>query len=63
VGAQGTLKLAPVMADMDLSVNGVELRPFQPYINEQVKLGITSGQANTRGHVKFVPNTKGRAAR
>jgi len=52
---QGTAKIAPPMADMEVAVRDLDLRPFQPYLNEQLRLTIISGQFNTRGRATYTP--------
>jgi hypothetical protein len=59
VTAQGTAKISPPMADMELNVSDLDLRPFQPYLNEEVRLSITSGRFNTRGRVRYTPAGSG----
>jgi hypothetical protein len=39
---QGTAKLSPPLADLELAVSDLDLRPFQPYLNEQVRLTLAS---------------------
>ena len=55
VTAQGTAKIAPPQADLEIGVSDLDLRPFQPYLNEQARLAITSGRFNTRGRVRYTP--------
>jgi hypothetical protein len=55
VAAQGTASIAPPQADLEIGVSDLDLRPFQPYVNEQARLGITSGRFNTQGHVRYTP--------
>jgi hypothetical protein len=55
VTAQGTVKIAPLQADLDVSVSDLDLRPFQPYVNEQVRLTVTSGWFGTKGRVRYAP--------
>jgi hypothetical protein len=55
VTAQGTAKIAPPQANMEIGVSDLDLRPFQPYVNEQARLAITSGRFNTRGRVRYTP--------
>ena len=46
--AQGTV--LPVAMDLDLDVSAIDLRPFQPYVEQQqVKLAFTSGTVSTKG--------------
>ena len=59
VTAQGTAKISPPMADVELNVSGLDLRPFQPYLNEQMRLAVTSGRFNTRGRVRYTPAGSG----
>ncbi|MGO8929415.1 MAG: DUF748 domain-containing protein [Limisphaerales bacterium] len=55
VTAQGTAKVAPPLADVEISVSDLDLRPFQPYVNEQVRLTITSGRFGMQGQVHYAP--------
>jgi hypothetical protein len=55
VTAQGTMKIAPPQADVEIGVSDLDLRPFQPYVNEQVRLTITSGRFGTQGRVRYAP--------
>jgi hypothetical protein len=55
VAVEGTAKIAPVMADLNLTVSDVDLRPFQPYLTEQIRLAITSGRFNTKSRVRYTP--------
>ena len=55
VTAQGTAKIAPPQADLEIGVSDLDLRPFQPYVNEQVRLTITSGRFGMRGRVRYAP--------
>ena len=43
IALDGTATITPLMADMDVAVSGLDLRPFQPYLNESVRLDIKSG--------------------
>jgi hypothetical protein len=50
--ARGTL--FPMALETDLDVQGVELRPFQPYVEQQrVKLAFTSGNVSTKGRASL----------
>jgi len=55
VTAQGTAKLAPPQADLEIGVSELDLRPFQPYVNEQVRLTLSSGRFGTQGRVRYTP--------
>ena len=45
--AQGTVW--PVALDADLDVSAIDLRPFQPYVEQQVRLEFKSGTVSTKG--------------
>jgi hypothetical protein len=53
--AHGTAKIAPPLADLEIGVSDLDLRPFQPYVNEQARLAITSGRFGTQGRVRYTP--------
>jgi hypothetical protein len=55
VTAQGKAKISPPQADVEIGVSDLDLRPFQPYLNEQVRLTITSGRFGTQGRVRYTP--------
>ncbi|HOX56606.1 MAG TPA: DUF748 domain-containing protein [Candidatus Paceibacterota bacterium] len=55
LAAQGTAKITPPAADMAIRLNDLDLRPFQPYVNEAVRLGIASGKFSTQGRVLYTP--------
>jgi hypothetical protein len=49
---QGTV--LPVALETDVDVNGIELRPFQPYVEQQrVKVAFNSGRVSTKGHASL----------
>jgi hypothetical protein len=58
VGENGSVKLQakgsliPLALDADVDVSAIELRPFQPYVEQQrVKLAFTKGSVSTQGRV------------
>jgi len=53
--AQGQVRIAPTHADVEIGVCDLDLRPFQPYLNEQMRLTINSGRFGTRGRVRYTP--------
>jgi hypothetical protein len=61
VAAQGTAKIAPPQADLGIAVSDLDLRPFQPYVNEQARLAITSGRFGMQGRVRYAPPEAGAA--
>ena len=60
IGAKGTVVLQPLAADLQVNIQDLDLRPAQPYIQEQVNLGITDGTLTTTGRVVLAaPGTAG----
>ena len=50
---RGTAKAEPQAASLDVGVQGLDLRPFQPYINQHLRLSLNSGALNIRGHADY----------
>ncbi len=53
VNITGAAVLSPLSAEMDLNVSNFTLAPFQPFVDEHLKLAITDGNFNSIGHVGF----------
>jgi len=53
IGAQGTVVLQPVSADIHVNIQNLDLQPVQPYVQEQVNLAITDGALTTTGRVQL----------
>jgi hypothetical protein len=60
VNGNGTVKssvqgtVLPVALETDVDVSGIELRPFQPYVEQQkLKLAFNSGRVSTKGHASL----------
>jgi len=53
VRVAGTALLFPPAADLEINLEDLSLPPFQPYVEEQLKLSLTSGRLNAqlRAHV------------
>jgi hypothetical protein len=52
LNSEGTL--LPLALDSSLEVNAIDLRPFQPYVEQQqVKLAFTSGNVSTTGRASL----------
>lgn len=49
LGVKGTLGLIPFRSDLEISADGMDLRPLQPYLSEVAGLVVTSGRLTTRG--------------
>jgi hypothetical protein len=53
LAARGAVRLQPPSADLAVDIVGMDLRPFQPYVEQQVKLAVGAGLFTLRGHVTY----------
>ncbi|OJZ19784.1 MAG: hypothetical protein BGP21_03425 [Thiobacillus sp. 65-29] len=56
---QGRVTPAPARGDLRVTLTGLSLKPFAPYVNQFARLTLHSGAASTRGRVKFSPAKTG----
>ena len=49
--SEGSVGLTPVVADLRLALKDLDLRPFQPYFADRVKITLTDGRVSTDGHL------------
>lgn len=49
VAVNGSLKVFPLSADMNLNIKTLELLPLQPYFSEKLNIDVTRGQVNVNG--------------
>jgi len=56
---QGRVTPAPARGDLRVTLAGLSLKPFAPYVNQFARLTLHSGAASTRGRVKFSPAKAG----
>ncbi len=49
VGLDGSVGMAPPAVDAKVAVKNIDIRPFQPYFTDKVKIAVTSGAVNTNG--------------
>jgi len=53
IGVEGTLTLMPLSADLQLAMTNVDLRAVQPYVEQQIKLAVTSGGVDLHGRARY----------
>ncbi|MDR2220087.1 MAG: DUF748 domain-containing protein [Methylobacillus sp.] len=53
--ANGKLALAPLKGNIDLKLEGLALAPFSPYLNQQMLLKLTRGEATVKGKLSLKP--------
>ncbi|MBA4417028.1 MAG: hypothetical protein C0392_03815 [Syntrophus sp. (in: bacteria)] len=51
ISAKGPFAIDPVSADLAIDLKRIDIRPFQPYFTDKVKINTTSGYINTAGKV------------
>jgi Domain of Unknown Function (DUF748) len=51
VSAEGAVGIAPVTADLQLAIKEIDVRPFQPYFTDKVKVTVTDGRVSTSGQL------------
>jgi uncharacterized protein involved in outer membrane biogenesis len=51
VSFDGTASVAPVVADLQLTVKEIDIRPFQPYFTDKVKVTVADGHVSTSGQL------------
>jgi hypothetical protein len=59
---QGTAQLDPPAAEFAVGVTNLDLRSLQPYVEEHVRLGISSGAFATTSNVRFESSASGAPA-
>jgi hypothetical protein len=55
----GQVTPMPPSADLQLAVSNIDLRAFQPYVEQQIKLAITSGTYDLKGRARYAPPEPG----
>ncbi|HWU36157.1 MAG TPA: DUF748 domain-containing protein, partial [Candidatus Acidoferrum sp.] len=53
VSSEGTLDIAPIDGDFQVAVKDIDIRPFQPYITDRVRVTITDGRLSTSGRLQI----------
>lgn len=59
IQVEGLVTPMPPSADLQLAVSNIDLRAFQPYVEQQIKLAITSGTFQLKGHARYLPPEPG----
>lgn len=55
----GSSVLEPFTSNLDINISHIEMRAFEPYINQSAKLDIIKGHINTQGKLLIAHNKKG----
>jgi hypothetical protein len=59
VAVQGSVGIAPVAAELQLDVKQVDIRPFQPYFTDRVKVVVNDGHVSTAGSLTLATADQG----
>ena len=51
VAVDGKLDVAPVLVDVQVAAKDLDIRPFQPYVTDRVRVTLTDGRVSTTGHL------------
>jgi len=49
--SEGSVGLTPVVADLQIALKELDVRPFQPYFTDKVKIVVTDGRISTEGRI------------
>ncbi len=52
--ADGKFGIVPFTTELAIEADAVDIRPIQPYLNEQINLILTGGKLNTTGNFKLL---------
>jgi uncharacterized protein involved in outer membrane biogenesis len=60
IDISGTASLKPLMSRLRIDVKKLGLSPFQPYMPDRIKIGITGGAASTSGAISLKAGKQGK---
>lgn len=60
--AAGTVRLAPMAADLQLTIDALDLKASQPYLAQTTSLDLRSGTLATQLQIQYLANGRGAAA-
>jgi uncharacterized protein involved in outer membrane biogenesis len=52
--SEGAFSINPLVADLDLDIKEIEIRPFQSYFTDKIKIMVTDGRISMAGRVSLV---------
>jgi hypothetical protein len=50
ISTEGTVGINPISANLKMSLKDIEVKPFQPYFTDKVKITVTDGALSTTGN-------------
>ncbi len=51
ISATGAIGIDPLVADLKVDLNGIEIAPLQSYFTDRVKISVTNGSISTSGNL------------
>ncbi len=58
ISAAGIAGIDPLLADLKMELQSIEIAPFQPYFTDKVKITVTGGAISTAGNLSFSSTDK-----
>jgi uncharacterized protein involved in outer membrane biogenesis len=58
VSTEGTVGINPISANLKMSLKEIEVKPFQPYFTDKVKITVTDGALSTAGNLTLGSSDK-----
>jgi Domain of Unknown Function (DUF748) len=55
IGVKGTATILPPSADMQITLSNVDVRPIQPYVEEQATIALAGGTVDLQGRARYAP--------
>jgi hypothetical protein len=61
ISVKGPLSIDPIGAELAIDVKNLNIRTFQPYFTDMVKINVNSGAVSTSGNFALEQNNKGKS--
>ena len=58
ISTEGTIGINPISANLKMSLKEIEVKPFQPYFTDKVKITVTDGALSTTGNFTLESSDK-----
>ena len=58
ISVAGIAGIDPLLADLKMELQGIEIAPFQPYFTDKVKITVRGGAISTAGNLSFSSTDK-----
>jgi len=58
ISTEGAIGINPISANLKMSLKEIEVKPFQPYLTDKVKITVTDGALSTTGNLTLGSSDK-----